>query len=208
MNLNNYNLIKSQLKSAKLLIVSKTRSIDEIDTYYQLGNRDFGENKAQELLEKINFKNDIRWHFIGHLQTNKVKQILPYTYLIHSVDSIKLLQTINKEAIKINKIQNILIELALTNDDNKTGIKENEMENFLISAIKLPNIKVMGIMAMGPLTKDKVLINNTFAKAFQVYNKYQKAYNLTELSMGMSQDYEIALDNHATIIRIGSKLFN
>ena len=208
MNFKNYQLINSQLNTTKLLIVSKKRSLAEIAAYYQLGHRDFGENKAQELLQKVDYQQDIRWHFIGHLQTNKVKQIIPYVYLIHSVDSLKLLKVINKEAQKINKIQNVLIELSLTNDANKTGISADKVDDLLQASTNLNNVKVIGFMAMGPLTIDKNAINNTFATAYQIYQKYQEAYQLTELSMGMSDDYKIALQNHATIIRIGSKLFN
>ena len=203
-----YEEIMKELNGSKLLVVSKKRTIEEIEHYYKLNQRDFGENHAQELLKKKDMHDDIRWHFIGHLQTNKVKQILPYTYLIHSVDSYKLLDAIEKEARKLGKIQQVLLELSLTPDENKTGIEAEEIAAYLEYAAKLNNVKVIGLMAMGPLTEEEKLIDDCFAQAYDIFETYKDEYDLSELSMGMSADYQIALRNHSTIIRVGSKLFN
>ena len=206
--MNIYNEILNELNGSKLLVVSKKRSIEEIEYFYKLNQRDFGENHAQELLKKKDMHSDIRWHFIGHLQTNKVKQIIPYTYLIHSIDSYKLLKEVNKQAKKIEKVQNVLLELSLTDDVNKTGIEYKEIAAYLEYAATLDNVKVIGLMAMGPHTDNKDSIDDCFKKAYEIFDSFKEKYQLTELSMGMSADYQIALKNHSTIIRVGSKLFN
>jgi pyridoxal phosphate enzyme (YggS family) len=202
-----YEEILKQLNGSKLLVVSKKRTVEEIEFYYNLNQRDFGENHAQELLLKKDMHADIRWHFIGHLQTNKVKQIIPYTYLIHSIDSYKLLKETSKQAKKINKVQKVLLEISLTNDENKTGIDQKEIAAYLEYAATLDNIKVIGLMAMGPHTDNEKLIDNCFKEANIIFDNYKNKYNLSELSMGMSSDYKIALKNNSTIIRVGSKLF-
>jgi hypothetical protein len=174
-----YDEILKQLDGCKLLVVSKKRTIEEIEYYYNLNQRDFGENHAQELLFKKDMHSDIRWHFIGHLQTNKVKQIIPYTYLIHSIDSYKLLKETNKQAKKINKVQKVLLEISLTNDENKTGIEQKEIAAYLEYATTLDNIKVIGLMAMGPHTANEELINNCFKDANIIFDNYKNKYNLS-----------------------------
>lgn len=196
------------MNNETLVAVSKKRSMDEIMLLYKEGIRDFGENKAQELLEKISLPNDIRWHFIGHLQSNKVKQILPYTYLIHSVDSLSLAYTIEKEATKLNKTMPILIEINLSQEPQKYGFLLHEVEEVLLALNEMSHIIVSGIMVMGPNTNDVKTIENCFKQAQQLYNHLQISYpSVKILSMGMSQDYQIALAYGSNCLRIGTYLF-
>lgn len=197
-------LIKSEIGSATLVAVSKTKSNDAILEAYSLGIRDFGENYVQELIKKMDtLPQDIRWHMIGHLQTNKVKDIVKRNiYLIESVDSIKLANTINKEAIKNEKTINILIEVNIANDPNKTGCMLEDLEDLINESKTLSNINLLGLMAIGPKGSEEE-INSSFKKM----NELKKKYNLKLVSMGMSNDYKIAIKNNTDIVRIGSKIF-
>ena len=197
--------LKKELGDASLVAVSKTKPNEDILKAYDLGIKDFGENYVQELITKMDtLPKDIRWHMIGHLQTNKVKDIVKRNiYLIESVDSIKLANTINKEAIKNNKTINILIELNIVNDPNKTGCKLEDLDNLINECKSLSNINLMGLMAIGPITDDTKEIK----KYFKEMKKLKDKYKLELLSMGMSSDYKEALECGTDIVRIGSKIF-
>ena len=197
--------LKKELGSTLLVAVSKTKSNEEIMEAYNLGIRDFGENYVQELVAKMDsLPDDIRWHMIGHLQTNKVKDIVKRNiYLIESVDSIKLANTINKEAIKNEKIVNILIEVNIVDDPNKTGCRLDELDNLINEVNKLSNINLKGLMAIGPITDD----SKEIIKYFKQMKKLKDKYKLELLSMGMSSDYKEALECGTDIVRIGTKIF-
>ena len=203
----NYNELKKELNDTMLVIVSKKRTIEQIKYYYDLGHRHFGENKAQELLTKVNIANDIKWHFIGHLQTNKVKMILPYIYSIDSVDSIHLLKEIDKQAKILNKNINILIQLNIAKEDTKHGLLEEEIADFMKQTKDYPNVCVKGFMCMGPHVEDEEKILEVFNKAHQIFLDYQQEYHLDTLSMGMSDDYKLALKASSTHVRLGSIMF-
>ena len=197
--------IKKEIGDITLVAVSKTKRNEDIMKAYNLGIRDFGENYVQELIGKMDsLPSDIRWHMIGHLQTNKVKDIIKRNiYLIESVDSIKLATVINKEAIKNNKTVNILIEVNIVNDPNKTGCKLEELDNLINYVKELSNVKLLGLMAIGPITDNNELIR----KYFHDMKLLKEKYKLELLSMGMSHDYKIAIDEGTSIIRIGTKIF-
>ena len=197
--------IKQEIGDSLLVAVSKTKSNEDIMKAYNLGIRDFGENYVQELIGKMDsLPSDIKWHMIGHLQTNKVKDIIKRNiYLIESVDSIKLATVINKEAIKNNKTVNILIEVNIVNDPNKTGCKLEELDNLINYVKELSNVKLLGLMAIGPITDNIELIR----KYFHDMKLLKEKYKLELLSMGMSHDYKIAIDEGTSIIRIGTKIF-
>ena len=197
------NNIKSSIpNNVKLIAVSKTKPVEDIMEAYNAGQRDFGENKVQELINKIDkLPKDIKWHMIGHLQTNKVKDcIRDEIVLIHSVDSIKLAKEIDKESKKRNKITNILIEINIGNEDSKFGINPNELEDFLKQTKDLSNINVEGLMCVAPN-------NNDTSKYFREMKSLSIKYNLKELSMGMTNDYKEAINEGSTMIRLGTLIF-
>lgn len=201
----NIETIKKEIGDTKLVAVSKTKSNEDILKAYELGIRDFGENYVQELVTKMDsLPKDIKWHMIGHLQTNKVKELIKRNiYLIESVDSIKLAKEINKEAIKNNKTINILIEVNIANDINKTGCNKEELDVFINEVNRLSNINLKGLMAIAPNTEDTKLIR----KSFKEMRLLKEKYNLELLSLGMSNDYKIALKEKTNIVRIGTKIF-
>lgn len=183
-----------------LVAVSKFHPIEAIQEAYDSGIRDFGESRVQELLIKqAKLPSDIRWHFIGHLQTNKVKQILPFVYLIQSVDSVHLMETIEREAAKLDRIINILLEVHVAKDVTKSGFLPNELNTLPA----FPHIRVMGIMGMATLTDDETEISRCFKELRTIRDKM----HLPILSMGMSDDYRIALREGSTMVRIGSTIF-
>ena len=197
-------------KNFTCVAVSKTKPIEDIEKIYNLGHKDFGENKVQELeLKHSSLPKDIKWHMIGHLQTNKVKKVVPLVSLIHSVDSLKLLKTINKESKKINKITDCLIQINISNEDSKYGFSEDQI-NFLNknSLNEYQNVRIRGLMGMASFSSDKNKVEKEFHFLKQIFNGLKK--ELTDfdiLSMGMSNDYEIALEAGSNMIRIGSKIF-
>ena len=197
------NELKNEIGS--LVAVSKTKSNEEILKAYNLGIRDFGENYVQELVKKMDsLPSDIKWHMIGHLQTNKVRDIVKRNiYLIESVDSVKLMKEINKEAIKNNKIISILIEVNIANDINKTGCNINDLDSLIEYSKSLSNINVKGLMAIAPHTDN----TNDIRSSFKQMKLLKTKYNLELLSMGMSSDYKIAIEEGTNIIRIGTKIF-
>ena len=205
---NSLNSIKDEIdKKVKIVVVSKTRSKKEILDIYNNDHRDFGENKVQEILEKHEkLPKDIRWHFIGHLQTNKVKYIIPFISLIHSVDSLKLLKEINKRAKAKNKIINCLIQVKIANEESKYGFKINEISDVMNYASELEHILIKGLMGMATNTDNNNLINKEFKLLNSEFKKYKsKIFNV--LSMGMSNDYKLAINNESNMLRLGSIIF-
>ncbi len=206
-----YRQIREQLEGrASLCAVTKKHTAEEIRQAYDLGQRVFGENKAQELTAKAEvLPEDIKWHFIGHLQRNKVKQILPYVSCIQSLDSLRLAEAIEKEASAHQKTISCLLEFHLAKDDlNKTGLLPEEAESVLEACMKLPHIRIDGIMAMGPHTEDTAEIHTVFREGRILFERLKKTCpSIHILSMGMSDDYLIALEEGANMVRIGSKLF-
>lgn len=196
--------LKKEIGDVVLVAVSKTKSRDDILKAYEFGIRDFGENYVQELISKMDsLPEDIRWHMIGHLQTNKVKKLVERNiYLIESVDSIKLAEIINKEAIKCNKKVNILVEVNITGDINKTGCSLEELDNLINEVRKMSNINLLGLMAVASCNGE-IDIRDSFKRMRELKDKY----NLKKLSMGMSNDYKIAIEEGTDIIRIGTKIF-
>ena len=198
------NKIESELKNSKLIAVSKTKPVEDIMEAYETGIRDFGENHVQEILEKKDkLPDDIRWHMIGHLQTNKVKDIVDKVYLIHSVDTIKLAKEIDKQAKKRDLVVNVLLEVNIASEESKYGFKEEELDNALKEIELLENIKVLGLMCVAPYTPTP----EDNLKYFKEMNALKKKYNLDILSMGMSNDYIIADEENSTYVRIGTKIF-
>jgi len=199
----------------KLVAVSKTKSIEEIREAYEAGQRLFGENKVQELTSKWQqLPKDIEWHYIGHLQTNKVRQLVPYVSVIHSVDSLKLLSVINREAENISRIIPVLLEFHIAAEESKFGLSLQGAEEILASSeIKLmKNVRIVGVMGMATFTDDEKIIRSEFEHLRTLFKiieaKYFEGYDqFCEISMGMSDDYLIAVSAGNTIVRIGSKIF-
>jgi len=206
-----------QSKNARLVAVSKFKTAEDIQALYDLGQRDFGENYVQELVAKqAELPSDIRWHFIGHLQRNKVKYIAPFVQLIHSVDSFKLLAEINKEAAKHERNIDCLLQIHVTEESTKTGMNDKDLLEFYsyyeAQKGQLKNVTIRGIMGMATLTDNQEQVRKDFQQLKTIFDAAQKSYflfdnNFDTLSMGMSGDYELALDEGSTMLRIGSLLF-
>ena len=196
-------------KNVDLVAVSKTKSSEEIIYAYNEGLRVFGENKVQEMTEKQKIlPPDIEWHMVGHLQRNKVKYIASYVSLIHSVDSMKLIVEINKQALKFNRIIPCLLQIKIAEEETKYGLSETEAHYLIENSIKFNNIKIIGLMGMASFTKDELKINNEFKKLKIFFDKLKlKFHHLKILSMGMSSDYKLAMKNGSNMIRIGSQIF-
>ena len=197
-------------KNFTCVAVSKTKPVEEISKIYDLGHKDFGENKVQELEIKFNrLPKDIRWHMIGHLQTNKVKKVVPIASLIHSVDSLKLLKVINKESKKINKKIDCLIQVNISNENSKFGFLKKDLE-FLNEEFlnEFKNIRIRGLMGMASFSNDNNLIKKEFEFLKMIFDEFHKKLsNFDILSMGMSNDFKIALETGSNMVRIGSKIF-
>jgi PLP dependent protein len=202
---------------SRLVAVSKTKSVEEILELYNLGQRDFGENYVQELLEKeAVLPKDIRWHFIGHLQTNKVKFIAPFIYMIQSVDSLKLLLEIDKHATKNRRAILCLLQIFIAREETKFGLNEEELDSLIITVNqnrqneKFSHSLISGCMGMASLTENQALIRNEFKHLREIFEKIKTSFPLDPvdtLSMGMSSDYLIALEMGSSMVRIGSLLF-
>ncbi len=215
--LDNYKKIRKQLDDAKvqLVAVSKIKPVSDIMQLYNAGQRDFGENYVQELVEKAQaLPNDIRWHYIGHLQSNKVKYIAPFVHLVHGVDGLKLLKEINKQAVKNNRTIHCLLQVHIAQEETKFGFDEIEL-NEAITEIQQPgafqNIKIDGLMGMASFSDDMQKVSNEMQALKALYDKH--ALSVTDnckfsvLSMGMSGDYQIAIEAGSNMVRIGSLLF-
>ncbi len=197
--------ILNNIQNAKLIVVSKSRCLKEIQPFYDLGLRNFGENRVQELLAKYDKLANVNWHFIGQLQSNKVKYLIGKVALIQSLNSIKLADTINKESYKLNTFTNCLIQLKFEDDPNRGGIKLGEVDDFYEYCQTLKNLKIKGFMVVPPNDKPP---EDYFMKAKNLFEKYSRIDdNIEHLSMGMSEDYLIALECGSNMLRIGSKLF-
>ena len=194
----------------KLIAVSKTQPVEVIQEVLNYGLKELGENKAQELRDKSELiKGDFRWHFIGHLQTNKVKYVINSADYIHAVDSIKLADEINRKAGQINKKQKVLLEIKTSGETAKLGL-DNEKEIFEVAEFckGSSNLNLTGLMTMAPYTDDVNVVRNCFIKLREIKEKLtDNGYMLTELSMGMTNDYQIAIEEGATMIRIGTAIF-
>ena len=213
-----YKKIVQELSSEKiqLVAVSKTKSVSEIKELYDLGQRDFGENYVQELVDKqAQLPQDIRWHFIGHLQSNKVKYIAAFVHLIQSVDSLKLLKEINKQAVKHNREIQCLLQVHIAEEETKFGFDENELEivfNTNLNQLhELKNVRIVGLMGMASLTEDENKVKAEFKNLKLIFDKYSQLQTpnskLETLSAGMSSDYKIAVEEGSNMVRIGSLLF-
>lgn len=208
----NYNIIKEKLPSEiKLIAVSKTKTVEDIKKVYDVGCRDFGENKVQELLNKYDkLPEDIKWHLIGHLQTNKVKYLPNLVYLIHSLDSIKLLNEIEKQFSKCNKVANVLIQINIGKEEAKTGLNIEDLDELISEVEKCNFVKVKGLMATIPKGNEESC-RYYFKKMKEIFdnltNKEFKNISMEYLSIGMSGDYEYAIEEGSNMIRLGSKIF-
>ena len=207
--------IKAQLPvNVALVAVSKTKPVADLMEAYDTGQRIFGENKIQEMTEKWeSMPKDIEWHMIGHVQTNKVKFMAEYVSLIHGVDSLKLLEEINKQALKQNRIINCLLQIYIAEEESKFGLDQNELNEILNSeAFKtLKNIQITGLMGMATFTENQTQIKKEFQNLKSIFDKYKNLNSinchLNTLSMGMSGDYQLAIECGSTMVRIGSSIF-
>lgn len=202
-------------KNVTLVAVSKTKPVADIQQLYDLGQRDFGENYVQELVEKqALLPTDIRWHFIGHLQSNKVKLLIPFVYMIHGVDSLKLLQEINKQASKTNRILPVLLQVHIAMEETKFGLDEKELEGIKNFVPEMHNVSVKGLMGMASFTVNQEIVRSEFRRLKKLYDQLNLRFAarspglaFTTLSMGMSADYRIAIEEGSKMVRIGSLLF-
>lgn len=207
------NLRASLPQNVTLVAVSKTKPVEAILEAYHSQQRVFGENKAQEMKEKYDaLPKDIEWHFIGHLQSNKIKYIIPFVALIHSVDSLDLLEEINAKAQKINRVVPILLQVHIAQEEHKFGFKLNEIFEIIPDLQKYPNIQIKGLMGMGTFTEDQAQLGKEFKSLQDLFDKIKVSYNkilpkFDTLSMGMSNDYELAIQNGSNMVRIGSTIF-
>ncbi|MFC4479260.1 YggS family pyridoxal phosphate-dependent enzyme [Flavobacterium chungangensis] len=209
----NLNTIKATLpEQVTLVAVSKTKPVSDLLQAYEAGQRIFGENKIQEMTEKWEqMPKDTQWHMIGHVQSNKVKFMAPYVTLIHGVDSLKLLQEINKQALKNKRIIDCLLQIYIAEEESKFGLDENELNELLTSPEfkELKNIRILGLMGMATFTEDQNQIKKEFTHLKSIFDSIQKLQivDLKTISMGMSGDYQLAIECGSTMVRIGSSIF-
>ena len=216
MNIEKYDEIRASLPAGvRLVAVSKFKPAEDISALYQLGQRVFGENHAQEMRAKHEqLPKDIEWHFIGHLQTNKIKYIAPYVSMIHSIDSFDLLKEVNKHAIKNERTIPCLLQFHIADEETKFGFTLEECEEMLLneSFQELKNVKIHGVMGMATFTDDQEQVRREFHHLHQIFDELKTRYfsqnpDFKELSMGMSEDYPIAVEEGSTLVRIGSAIF-
>lgn len=205
----NLKQIKDDVPAAVTVVaVSKTKPADAIQEAYDAGHVDFGENKVQELCQKHEtLPKDIRWHMIGHLQRNKVKYIAPFVHLIHGVDSERLLNEINKQGAKNDRIIDVLLQIHIAEESTKFGFSYEEAEAVLSKAKELENVRITGLMGMASYTDNTAQLTAEFSGLQDFYNRLQPTNNWTTLSMGMSNDYKLAVDLGSNMIRVGSLIF-
>jgi pyridoxal phosphate enzyme (YggS family) len=214
-NTEQYLSIQKELTNqhVQLIAVSKTKPNEDIQVLYDLGHRNFGENYVQELVEKqAILPNDINWHFIGHLQSNKVKYIAPFVYMIHGVDSEKLLQEINKQALKQNRIIDCLLQVHIATEETKFGFDGPALHELLLSQrlANYTNVRIRGLMGMASFSDNQQLLNQEFTLLKTYFDKAKMAFpngQFDTLSMGMSSDYALAISKGSNMVRIGSLLF-
>jgi|SRR5688572_15117757 PLP dependent protein len=217
MNIKNniINLRQRIPSGCTLIAVSKTNPVEKIKEAYDAGQRVFGENRVQELTPKYEaLPKDIEWHMIGHMQTNKVKYVAPFIHLIHSVDSVAVLEEINKQANKANRMISCLLQIHIATEENKFGFSEEETFNLLEGdkVSKLANVRITGLMGMATFTEDSTQVRNEFRGLKQFFEKLKastlpKNVTMKDLSMGMSGDYKIAIEEGSTMVRVGSAIF-
>ena len=207
----NYHKIKAQIpENVELVAVSKFHPIEKIQEVYDCGQRVFGENKVQELLTKVNeLPADIQWHLIGHLQTNKVKYIAPFIDTIQSVDSEKVLLEINKEAEKNNRKIKVLLQVKIAEEDTKYGLEILEAKEIFSNYLeqKYPNVEIIGLMGMATFTDNKTQVKSEFMVLKSLFDELSRFKKLEKLSMGMSDDFPLAIECGANSVRIGSAIF-
>ena len=212
----NLNVVRSEIPSGVTLIaVSKTKPVTDLQEAYDAGQRIFGENKALEMRDKYQqLPEDIEWHFIGHLQTNKIKYIASFVKLIHSVDSQSLLEAVNKEALKNNRVIDCLLQFHIAQEDTKFGLDMDEAKAMLESECfgNLKNIRIVGVMGMATFTDDAAHVREEFRSLKNIFDTLKENYfkdevAFKEISMGMSGDYPIAIEEGATMVRVGSSIF-
>ncbi len=213
----NLHSIKAKLpENITLVAVSKTKPVSDLMEAYEAGQRIFGENKIQEMTEKWEaMPKDIQWHMIGHVQTNKVKYMAPYVSLIHGVDSLKLLQEINKQAQKNNRIIDCLLQVYIAEEESKFGLDEEELSEVLKQVQhdknELNHIRIVGLMGMATFTNNQIQVKKEFSRLKTIFDKYSQLetsnLKLQTLSMGMSGDYALAIECGSTMVRIGSSIF-
>jgi pyridoxal phosphate enzyme (YggS family) len=214
-NKEQYLTIKEQLAphAVELIAVSKTKPNEDLQALYDMGHRAFGENYVQELVDKeASLPKDIQWHFIGHLQSNKVKYIAPFVHLIHGVDSEKLLQEINKQGAKQNRIINCLLQVHIATEETKFGFDGPALHELLVSGrvSQYPHVRICGLMGMASFSDNQTLLNEEFSLLKSYFDKAKIAFpegQFNTLSMGMSSDYSLAISKGSTMVRIGSLLF-
>jgi pyridoxal phosphate enzyme (YggS family) len=212
----NLNIVRATVPSnVTLIAVSKTKPVSDLQEAYDAGQRIFGENKALEMRDKHQaLPDDIQWHFIGHLQTNKIKYIAPFVTLIHAIDSLSLLESVNKEAAKNNRVIDCLLQFHIAQEETKFGLDLEEARAMLESESykKLKNINICGVMGMATFTDDAAQVRNEFKSLKNIFETLKENYfvgneSFMEISMGMSDDYPIAIEEGATMVRVGSKIF-
>lgn len=208
----NYENILRQIPAdVTLIAVSKTRTVEEIRQLYDLGQRDFGENRIQEMVEKHSeLPKDIRWHMIGPVQENKIKYMADFVHIIHGIDKVKRLKEIQNQAEKAGRIQEVLLQLHIAKEDTKFGMSAEEAEEILKSNPQqlYPNVRITGLMGMATFTEDMDVVRNEFRGLKNIFGDLQKKFPaLVNLSMGMSGDFEIAIEEGSTMVRIGSAIF-
>jgi len=208
----NLSIIKSSLpENVTLVAVSKTKPISDLMEAYDAGQRIFGENKIQEMAEKWEqMPKDIQWHMIGHVQTNKVKFMAKFVSLIHGVDSLKLLEEINKQALKNNRLINCLLQIHIAEEETKFGLNKKELKDILTSTgfQEMKNIRIIGLMGMATFTDNQNQIKKEFNSLKSIFDQFTiHDSQMTILSMGMSSDYQLAIESGSTMVRIGSSIF-
>lgn len=202
-------LIEELKRKATLVAVSKIKPVEDIQALYDLGQRDFGENYVQELMDKAEkLPKDIRWHFIGHLQTNKVKYIAPFVHLVHGVDSLNLLKEINKQAVKNNRVIDCLLQVHIAEEETKFGFDAQELQYLLPVLHEWKNVNIKGLMGMASFSDDEQKVRREFRQLkalFDIATTSDQQFGI--LSMGMSGDYKMAIEEGSNMVRIGSLLF-
>ncbi len=211
LNKNILRIISDIPENVKLVAISKTKSAEDIMMAYETGQRVFGENKIQEMSAKYeDLPKDIKWHMVGHVQSNKIKYMAPYVDLIHGIDSLKSIKILNKEGVKNNRILNCLLQLKISKEESKFGLGEKQFKEIIYSDEykEMKNVKIKGLMAMASNTNEKSIIRSEFVHAKKIFdeiNNGDKSFEI--LSMGMSNDYKIAIECGSNMIRLGSLIF-